>query len=202
MLSFGQAVKNSILHLKQHDLTGRSCRSEFWWSYLAFSLAYLACFIVIAIIGSICALISQTFGSIVTGLLILVLSVVTIYVFLIISVRRLHDIDFRGWWLLLSLIPTIGAIAIIVMECLPGTRGPNRFGEDPLGNTLAPQNFAPAPQGTQFAQAPQGAQFAQAPQAPQGTQFAQAPQAPQGDQFAQAPQTPAAPAQNPQNPQQ
>ena len=53
-------------------------------------------------------------------------------------VRRLHDRDMSGWWylgfILLSMIPVIGflaSIAMLVIFCLPGTPGPNRFGADP-----------------------------------------------------------------------
>jgi uncharacterized membrane protein YhaH (DUF805 family) len=49
------------------------------------------------------------------------------------GVRRLHDTDRSGWWWLLVLIPVIGLIVLIVFWCFEGTRGPNRFGPDPLG---------------------------------------------------------------------
>jgi uncharacterized membrane protein YhaH (DUF805 family) len=50
-----------------------------------------------------------------------------------VGVRRLHDTDRTGWWLLLVFIPLIGAIILIVWFCTMGTRGYNRFGPDPLG---------------------------------------------------------------------
>jgi uncharacterized membrane protein YhaH (DUF805 family) len=49
-----------------------------------------------------------------------------------ISVRRLHDLDRSGWWVLLGLILIIGWIILIVWYCKRGTVGPNRFGPDPL----------------------------------------------------------------------
>jgi uncharacterized membrane protein YhaH (DUF805 family) len=60
-------------------------------------------------------------------------SLVTFLPGLAMAVRRLHDTDRRGWWLLLSFIPLIGIIVLIVFWCFEGTRGPNRFGPDPLG---------------------------------------------------------------------
>ena len=48
-----------------------------------------------------------------------------------VGVRRLHDIDKSGWWLLLVFIPLIGAIVLLVFAVMEGTRGSNRFGEDP-----------------------------------------------------------------------
>jgi uncharacterized membrane protein YhaH (DUF805 family) len=47
-----------------------------------------------------------------------------------VSVRRLHDIDRSGWWLLLGGIP-IGNLVLLVFHCLRGTPGPNRFGPAP-----------------------------------------------------------------------
>jgi uncharacterized membrane protein YhaH (DUF805 family) len=48
-----------------------------------------------------------------------------------VSIRRLHDTDRSGWWLLIVLVPLVGAILLIVWYCTEGTRGPNRFGADP-----------------------------------------------------------------------
>jgi uncharacterized membrane protein YhaH (DUF805 family) len=53
-------------------------------------------------------------------------------------VRRLHDKDYVGWWVLLWLVPVIGWIVLIVWYCRRGTAGPNRFGDDPrAGDTPA-----------------------------------------------------------------
>ena len=51
---------------------------------------------------------------------------------LAVSVRRLHDTDRSGWWLLLWLIPFVGWIVLLVFMVMVGTRGPNRFGSDPV----------------------------------------------------------------------
>ncbi|MEI9903428.1 MAG: DUF805 domain-containing protein [Asticcacaulis sp.] len=50
---------------------------------------------------------------------------------------RLHDTDRSAWWLLIALIPLIGAIVLLVFMCLKGTSGPNKFGADPLGGNPA-----------------------------------------------------------------
>jgi uncharacterized membrane protein YhaH (DUF805 family) len=51
---------------------------------------------------------------------------------LAVSVRRLHDLDRSGWWILLVFVILIGWIVLIVWNCTKGTPGPNRFGPDPL----------------------------------------------------------------------
>ncbi len=50
---------------------------------------------------------------------------------LAVSVRRLHDRDYSGWWILLA-FTGIGYILLIIWYCMRGTAGPNRFGPDPL----------------------------------------------------------------------
>jgi len=49
-----------------------------------------------------------------------------------VSIKRWHDRDKSGWWVLIVLVPVVGWIAAIIANgCLPGTRGPNRFGPEP-----------------------------------------------------------------------
>jgi uncharacterized membrane protein YhaH (DUF805 family) len=60
---------------------------------------------------------------------------------LAVSIRRLHDQDRGGWMLLLVLIPFLGWFALLVLMCLEGTRGPNRFGSDPKGRIDARDVF-------------------------------------------------------------
>ena len=57
---------------------------------------------------------------------------------LAVTIRRLHDTDKSGWFILLGLIPLVGAIILFVFYLIEGTRGPNRFGHDPKG-------YAPGP---------------------------------------------------------
>ena len=52
--------------------------------------------------------------------------------------RRLHDLDKSGWFVLLGLIPLVGSIILIIWYATEGTRGPNRFGPDPLATDAAP----------------------------------------------------------------
>lgn len=48
-----------------------------------------------------------------------------------VSVRRLHDTDRTGWWLLIALVPVIGAIAVLVFMVLDSTPGQNQYGANP-----------------------------------------------------------------------
>ena len=69
-------------------------------------------------------------GLVVAGLAL----VAAIWPGLAIYVKRCHDRDKSGWWLLILLIPYLGSLVIFVsLGLMEGTRGPNRFGPDPLG---------------------------------------------------------------------
>ncbi len=45
--------------------------------------------------------------------------------------RRLHDTNRSGWWILIGLIPLIGAIILLVFALLPSDPEANRYGELP-----------------------------------------------------------------------
>jgi uncharacterized membrane protein YhaH (DUF805 family) len=50
---------------------------------------------------------------------------------LAVSVKRWHDRDKSGWWVLVNAVPVIGMVwTLIENGMLRGTSGPNRFGED------------------------------------------------------------------------
>lgn len=56
------------------------------------------------------------------------------------QVKRWHDRDKSGWWVMINLVPLIGPIwSLIEVGILRGTVGPNRFGPDPLGGAGAAQ---------------------------------------------------------------
>jgi uncharacterized membrane protein YhaH (DUF805 family) len=52
---------------------------------------------------------------------------------LCITIRRFHDLDRSGWQWLLSFIPLVNIYIWFLLLFEPGTNGPNRYGEDPLG---------------------------------------------------------------------
>ena len=58
-----------------------------------------------------------------------VMVVVMVWPMLAVQVKRWHDIDMSGWWLLVTLLPVVGApIALVMNGFLPGTKGENHFG--------------------------------------------------------------------------
>lgn len=130
------------------DFRGRSRRRELWL-FTAFSMvAGVALVIVGAILTGGFGGYDGTGGAppgALAGLLPFVLFYLAILVPTIaVQARRLHDRNWSGWWLvgiyLLSMVPLLGTlvgIGFIVVLCLPGTPGPNRFGPDPREDVAA-----------------------------------------------------------------
>jgi len=107
---------------KYNDISGRARRKAYWMAFLV----NLGISIVLAVIGSVLGL---TFGEF--NLLSTVYSVIMLVPGFTLTVRRLHDTDRSGWWLLIGFIPLIGALALLYFACSEGTRGSNRYGPDP-----------------------------------------------------------------------
>ena len=101
---------------------GRAGRPEFWWFQFGNIVVGLAA-------GGVAAIAFGSSGfSAGTELYFLAVLLPTLAV----EVRRLHDIDRTAWWVLLTLIPFLGPVVLLVFFLLPGTPGPNRYGE-PVG---------------------------------------------------------------------
>lgn len=106
------------------DFSGRAPRAEYWW----FALAEIVAFLVASILDSILGL---HLGGSGIGIFYLIVALGLLIPALAVSVRRLHDTDRSGWWLLIAIIPLIGAIALLVFMLLEGNQEPNRFGPNP-----------------------------------------------------------------------
>jgi len=123
-MNFSTAVKECLS--KYATFSGRASRSEFWWFILFVSLALM----VGAVLG--------VFGAII--ILPLLLPAISA------EVRRLHDIDRSGWWVLLCVLPPVNLVVKLIWWTRKGTEGPNRFGDDPFDQGTAPAAIA-APAG-------------------------------------------------------
>lgn len=75
---------------------------------------------------------NYTFGPI-GGTLLLALGVVNLWGGLALAIKRWHDRDKSGWWVLINFVPIIGGLwSLIETGFLRGTPGPNRFGNEPV----------------------------------------------------------------------
>lgn len=115
-MDFAGAIKSGFG--KYATFSGRAARSEYWY----WTLFTVIIQIVAAILDGILDL----------TLLETILSFALLLPSLAVAVRRLHDIDRSGWWILI-MFTIIGIVLLIYWDCVKGTDGPNRFGPDPLG---------------------------------------------------------------------
>ena len=49
-----------------------------------------------------------------------------------VTIRRFHDVNRSGWWVLISVIPIVGSIVLLIFMLLESTPGENRFGPLPV----------------------------------------------------------------------
>jgi len=115
-LTFGESISTCLK--KYFNFKDRASRSEYWY----FQLLLFPIFI------------WSQFPSDDNQILViqLVLTFGLIIPAMSSGVRRFHDKDKSGWFILISIIPIIGTIIIMIMLSDKGTEGPNRFGKYPL----------------------------------------------------------------------
>ena len=110
------------------DFDGRADRPEFWW----FGLINLIISLLVWGIGV------GAFGFLTGELLAVLYGLSTLLPVLGVDIRRLHDTNRSGWWMLIALIPIIGGIILIVFFASAGTQESNRFGPQPPPRVAAP----------------------------------------------------------------
>jgi uncharacterized membrane protein YhaH (DUF805 family) len=148
------------------EFSGRSRRMEYWMFTLFCMIVYVVAAVLIMAGGGADFLMasmagvqadpaSQSLEGLSVGPLfwvgligLLLLALASFIPSLAVTVRRLHDRDMSGWYLLglivavivLGLIPGVGTLLTLLLEigwivllALPGTAGPNKYGADPLG---------------------------------------------------------------------
>jgi uncharacterized membrane protein YhaH (DUF805 family) len=130
-----------FMPLKRYlDFSGRSRRKEFW----LFWLFWVVSFYVIMYLDSALGLGGTSSGyaengsvgfQMTGGILTWVFFAATIIPYLAVAIRRVHDQDKSGWFIL---IPFYNFILMFI----EGTRGPNRFGPDPKGGAADAQVFS------------------------------------------------------------
>jgi uncharacterized membrane protein YhaH (DUF805 family) len=128
-MGFGQAISTGFR--KYVNFTDRACRSEYWY-WILFTI----------IVGLVAAIIDVQLN---TQLDSSIFNLVTAIPTIAVAVRRLHDIDHSGWWILIGLIPLVGFVLLLVWFASEGTHGPNRFGPDPLAENPVPNQQFGAP---------------------------------------------------------
>ena len=95
---------------------GRASRSEYWWFQLIVTPSYFI----------------STFIENEVSYIFLGITLFTLIPAISAGVRRLHDTNRSGFFLLISFIPFIGGLILLFFLIPEGTKGKNRFGPNPL----------------------------------------------------------------------
>ncbi len=109
---------------KYAQFSGRARRKEYWY----FVLFNILISIALVIVDSVTGTLNNETGY---GLLSGIYSLAVLIPSLAVGFRRLHDTGRSAWWLLIGLIPVIGAIVLIVFMVQDSEAGDNRYGPSP-----------------------------------------------------------------------
>ena len=111
-MSFVESLQ--VCYKKFFDFSGRASKSEYWWFQLYNIILYILTFVF------------QNDLMLLLSILIIV-NLIPVYA---VGVRRIHDVNKSGWWVLISFVPIIG-LYIFVLLISDGSKGKNRFGPKP-----------------------------------------------------------------------
>lgn len=111
--------------LRQYgDFEGRARRKEYWM----FVLINILVGFIFTVLDDMFGLADEETG---TGVFSTLYGLAVLIPSLAVSVRRLHDTGRSGWWILIVLIPVLGAIWLIVLLATDGKPGQNQYGINP-----------------------------------------------------------------------
>lgn len=115
---------------KYADFQGRARRAEYWLFQLGVWI-FMICAVAVVRLGGestlhslVGVIISIAFSAAIFGLMVPSFAVL---------VRRLHDTNRSGWWILISFLPFLGSFILLALTLFDGTPNRNRFGPDPKG---------------------------------------------------------------------
>ena len=123
------------------SFTGRANRAKFWLVLIVTDIVGMILFGIIGAIGG-GSMMPDASGNMsmgggtmgfVTAILALIVLIAMVWIGLAVAVKRYHDRNKSGWWVLICLVPVIGGLWYVI-ECgfLKGTAGANTYGADPL----------------------------------------------------------------------
>lgn len=106
---------------KFFDFKGRAKRSEYWCFLLFILLFYIPFLFFVGLY--------LTTSDYIFNFIYLFFTLIVLPPLISVTVRRLHDIDKSGWFMLLGLIPPIGFFILLYLLAQKGTQGPNKYGD-------------------------------------------------------------------------
>lgn len=121
-MTFSDSVSTCLK--KYFVFQGRASRSEYWWFQLIVSPSYF-----------VSTILENEIGYFFLGI-----TLFTLIPAISAGVRRLHDTNRSGFFLLISFIPFIGGLVLLFFLIPEGTKGKNRFGPDSLKKVTRKRN--------------------------------------------------------------
>ena len=125
-MHFIESTKNYFL--KWNDFSTRISRSEFWWGHLGVTITSIIVNFALVFLSDLVGFFSVVVLSVPFQIFVLIASTA-------LAVRRLHDINKSGWWLLIYLT-IVGILLLFYWACSKGDADENVFGPDPLDGSL------------------------------------------------------------------
>ena len=114
-MTLGESISTCF---KKYFVTkGRASKSEFWWFQLIWVVSYLA------------TIIFENESAIFFFLGIIIIIAIPLFT---VGIRRLHDTNKSGFYVLWSLLPFIGGVVVLAFMIGEGSKGKNQYGENPL----------------------------------------------------------------------
>ena len=114
-MTLGESISTCF---KKYFVTkGRASKSEFWWFQLIWVVSYLA------------TIIFENESAIFFFLGIIIIIAIPLFT---VGIRRLHDTNKSGFYVLWSLLPFIGGVVVLASMIGEGSKGKNQYGENPL----------------------------------------------------------------------
>ena len=113
---------------------GRFTRASFWFVLVGVSVG-VTVLLCVAFVSHVLSVGVDGAATVLgmTGIVVALLFIPLVWIGLAASVKRWHDCNKSGWWMLVTFVPVIGGLWFLI-ECgfLAGTQGPNAYGPDPL----------------------------------------------------------------------
>ena len=100
-MGFQEAVR--VCFAKYFDFEGEASRPEFWWFFLF-----------IGVVNFALAIVSNKVSAL--------FSLAVLLPFIAAAVRRLHDANRSGWWLLIGFLPVVGLLVLVFLLVQDGDR--------------------------------------------------------------------------------
>ena len=127
-MTFSESIK-TCLTKKYFTIKGRATRAEYWWFQLFVHLLIFAPFL------AIMPFVEESSGVVPIAIFVMLLIVLLLCPNFCVTIRRLHDAGFSGWYYLVNFIPYVGSTVLFVMT-LMGSGKDNKWGP----NTHSPSS--------------------------------------------------------------